>query len=118
MRGEDGGSASFLRLAPEERQDLARVLGIQVAGRLVRQHELRLADERPGDRHALQLAAGKLARRALLAAGKTDGGDDALHPGRIADAAQEERQADVLLDAQLRQDMEGLENETIVVAPQ
>ena len=34
---------------------------VEVAGRLVGQHDRRLADERAGDRHALALAAGELA---------------------------------------------------------
>ena len=44
---------------------------IEVAGRLVGEHQRRAVDERAGDRHALQFAARKLARLAALASGKT-----------------------------------------------
>src|SRR3954463_12161320 len=69
VRGEDRSSAPLLRLLPEEREHLTRVFRIQIAGRLVGEYELWLADERPGDGYALQLAAGELARRARLAPG-------------------------------------------------
>ena len=41
----------------EQVHDLERQIGIEVAGRLVGQHEVRLVDERARDRHALLLAA-------------------------------------------------------------
>src|SRR5690349_11230257 len=49
MRGEDGGGAFFLRLLSKQLQNLARIFGIQVPRRLVRQDELRLANERARD---------------------------------------------------------------------
>ena len=41
-------------------QHLAHQLGIQRRGRFVKQHDVRLQRQRPGDRHALLLAAGEL----------------------------------------------------------
>ena len=102
----------------DQLQHLARIFGVEIAGGLVRQHELRLPDQRTGDRHPLQLAARELARRAALPATQSDGADHARHLRRVGDAAKEERQPDVLLDAQLRQHVECLEDEAIVVAPQ
>src|SRR5687768_5222389 len=67
MRGQYRRRAFFLGLLSEELQHLPRVLGVEIPGRLVGQHELRLADQRTRDRYALQLAAGKLARRAGFA---------------------------------------------------
>ena len=44
----------------EEIQDLVRALAIEIAGGLVRDEDLRIGDDRAGDRHALLLAAGEL----------------------------------------------------------
>src|SRR5437588_295330 len=46
------------------------------------------------------------------------GARDALPPGCIGGAPPEHRQRDVLLDAQLRQHVKRLEDETVVIAPQ
>ena len=51
----------FVQL-PQHLQHDFGILGIQVSGGLVREKNLRLVDDRPGDRHALLLAAGKLRR--------------------------------------------------------
>ncbi len=40
--------------------------GVEIGERLVEQQEPRLDDQRAGQRHALLLAAGKLARQAVL----------------------------------------------------
>jgi len=40
---------------------------VQIAGRLIGQQDLRLSDERPGQRQPLLLAAGKLARTMMPA---------------------------------------------------
>src|SRR5690349_22861522 len=54
VRGEDRGGGPLLGLFPEKREHLPRILRVEVSGRLVREHELRLADERARDGHALQ----------------------------------------------------------------
>src|SRR5688572_27755846 len=74
VRGKNRRRASRLHFPPEKLEDLARVFGIQVPGRLVREHELRRADERTRNRHALQLPARELARRAAFPPGQTYGG--------------------------------------------
>src|SRR5262245_27112938 len=56
VRGEDRRRAPVPDFAPEKRQDLSRVVGIEVPGRLVGEHELRVSNQRAGDRHPLQLA--------------------------------------------------------------
>src|SRR5580693_2853664 len=47
--------------ALQERGDLGRVGGIEIARRFVAEEDLRIVHERPGDRRALLLAAGQLA---------------------------------------------------------
>ena len=53
-------------------EHLADELRVERAGRLVEEHQLGLHRERPGDRDALLLAAGELARVGVLAAGEAD----------------------------------------------
>src|SRR5580704_18420676 len=55
---DDGGSLGVD--AREQRHDLVRSLGIEIAGRLVAEQDQRIVDERPRDRGALLLAARKL----------------------------------------------------------
>ena len=47
----------------EQLQDRGAVVGVEAPGRLVGQHELRVVDERAGDREPLLLAARQLARQ-------------------------------------------------------
>ena len=47
---------------------------VEVAGGLVGEHDGRSADQRPGDRDPLPLAAGELGRPGLSAVGQADGG--------------------------------------------
>ncbi len=54
------------------RSTCAARVGIEIAGRLVGEHELRLVDERARDRDALQFAAGELARHARAAIAEPD----------------------------------------------
>src|SRR4051794_28722937 len=76
MRGEDRRGAVGFHFAPEKIEHLARVVRIEIAGGLVGEHELRIADERARNRDALQLAAGKLARRTRFATFQADRGDE------------------------------------------
>jgi hypothetical protein len=100
----------------EQVQYLAGILRIQVAGRLVGEHELRMAHERARDRDALQLPAGELARRAVLPAGEAHRGEHAAGLRLVFDSPQKQRQPDVLLHRELRQHVERLEHEAEVVA--
>ena len=52
----------------EEAHDLAALIGVEVAGRLVGEEEFRARDERAGDADELLLAAGELAREEVLLA--------------------------------------------------
>ena len=72
MRDDD---EDRLLLAVQVEQQLADGLGgvaVEVAGRLVGQQQDRLVDQRPGDGHALPLAAGQLGRAVVEPAGQAD----------------------------------------------
>ena len=81
---EEGLAVLSVELA-EEREDLGRPLGVQVAGRLVGEDERRAVDERTGDRHPLLLAARQLGRPVVGAVGEADEGE-CLERGRLAGA--------------------------------
>jgi hypothetical protein len=65
VRDQQDGDAALLVQLLERAHDLLAGLRIEVAGRLVGQHQRRIAHQRAGDRHPLLLAAGQLVRRAL-----------------------------------------------------
>jgi hypothetical protein len=106
--------AFLVQLAEEAEHDL-RVLGVEVTGRLVGEDDRGVADQRTGDGHALLLTAGELAREVIeamlhldlrqhgLGLGLHVRGDEALAIGQ--------READVLEDGQLADQVEGLEDE-------
>ena len=58
--------------AAHQRDDLGRVLAVEVAGRLVGPDDRRVVDERARDRHALPLTAGQLVRQVRGALGEAD----------------------------------------------
>src|SRR5450759_1090704 len=70
VRDEDDGLSVVVQLL-EDGHDLLGRLRVEVSGRLVRQHQLRLVDQRPRDRDALLLPAGELARQVPLPARET-----------------------------------------------
>ena len=81
---ERGGADAAMEML-EFRAELRAQLGIDVGQRLVEQQHVRLPDQRAGDRHALLLAAGQLARVALLQPGQLH--DVERLPDRRADPA-------------------------------
>jgi hypothetical protein len=85
-----------------------------VESRLVGEHDRRRSHHRPGDRHALLLAAGELRRVVLHAVRHADALERLLHPLlalRRGHAAVGERQLDVLVHRQVADEVEGLEDE-------
>ena len=96
----------------EDRQDVPRRRGVEVSGRLVREDQLGVGDERAGDGDALLLAAGELVGGVVDAVVEPD------HPQRahrrLAPArrpAVEEGQLDVAPGGELLEQVELLEDE-------
>src|SRR5207249_3976457 len=98
----------------QQLQDRRAGVRIEVAGRLVGQHDARLVDQRARDRHPLPLAAGQLGRAVPAAGAEADALERvrstaaALAPRYAAIA---ERQLDVLERREPRQQVEALEDE-------
>ncbi len=65
--GDDHHGVAALIQFAQDRQHFLAGLGVQCAGRLVRQDNFAAVDQRTGDADALLLAAGKLAGLVILA---------------------------------------------------
>ena len=105
--------------AADEAEDLGRGLGVEVARRLVGEEHRRARHERAGDGDALLLAARELGgpvRAAVLEAGRRQ---ELLEPLALGPrACDRERQGDVLLRRQHREQVEELEDEADVATPE
>ena len=62
MRDQNGACARGMHLLAQQLQDLSRGARIEIAGRLIGQHQARLVHQGARDRNALQLTARELAR--------------------------------------------------------
>ena len=109
------------RAARQQVEDFVGGLRVEVAGRLVGDDQRRVGDDRPGDADALLLAAGELPRP-VRRCGPTG------RPGRAPSAPaclplggrqrqQQQRQFDVLVGRQHRQQVVELEHEADVPRP-
>ena len=102
----------------EEVHDLHGRCRVEGSGRLVGEHDLGVVHEGAGDRHALHLAARKLARTLVHVLGQTDaveGGEGALAPFRARDAGQRERELHVREHGLVRDEVVALEHEADAV---
>jgi hypothetical protein len=112
VRDDDHRGASLGQI-PHDVENLADQLGVERRGGLVEQDQLGVEGERPGDGDALLLAAGELPRIGLLLVGQSDLGQELRGSlsgfGTLAD-----RLDDVLEDGQVREEVEGLEDEADV----
>ncbi len=102
----------------EQVHDLHGGMGIQGAGGLVGQNDLRVVDERAGNGHALHLAAGKLARLLVHVLGKPHGRQGLLGPpGALGFpyARQRQRQFHILQNSLVRNEVVALEHESDAV---
>ena len=77
--------------AAHQREDLVGRMGVEVAGRLVGQHQRRRERQRARDRHALLLAAGELARQVVEAVARDRRRAAARAPPRAARASRARR---------------------------
>jgi len=121
MRNEDQGLAAFAPERLEQGDDLVARRFVEVAGGLVAEDHLRLADQRPGDAHALLLAARELRWKVPSALGQPDPGEGGLRPRAAlvpAHAPGDERRLDVLLRAERGDQVERLEDEAERAAAQ
>jgi hypothetical protein len=88
-------------------------LGVEVRERLVHQEDVGLADDGAGERHALALAARKLGRAAVEEVGQfhhRGRAHDALAVFGFGDAADLQREADVLVDVHVGVERVALEH--------
>ena len=98
-------------------EDFVAGLAIEVARRLVAEEQRRVGHDRARDADALFLTAGELARIVLRAIGQADDlqrDADALAALGLAELRQEQRQLDVALGRQHRQQVVELEDEADV----
>ena len=106
----------------EQPEHLGAGLAVEVAGRLVGEHEGWAHDKRARQRDALPLSTREVVRRVRRAVGQTDLGEQragALHHLVVAAAAiGEQRQHHVLLRRERRQEMVELEDESDATSAQ
>ena len=118
MRDHDHRLAVVLDRLVQQLEDLAAGLRVEVAGRLVGEDDCRAGDERARDRDALLLAAGELGGPVGQAVGEPDPLDEIPEELLVRLLAGErERQRHVLLGGQHREQVEELEDEADVLAP-
>ena len=115
----DDGLAELVDRAPQQREDLLRGRRVEVAGRLVGEDHGGLGGERARHRDALLLAAGELGGPVRAAVGERDRLEQLLDaPVAVTAAGERQREPDVLLGGEDRDEVEGLEDEADLVAAQ
>ncbi len=113
------GLAELVDGLAQQGQDLVRGRGVEVARGLVGEHHVRLRDQRSGDGHPLLLSARQLGRPMGAAVVQAHGADHLVEPLLVRLAPGDgERQHDVLLRREHRQQVEELEDEPEPVAAQ
>src|SRR6188508_106295 len=118
VRNHDDGLAMPLVQRLQQVQDLVARLPVEITRRLVAEQQRRVRHDRARDADALLLAAGELARpvlRAILQADEAQGRLDALAPLAAREPRQQQRQLDVALGREHRQQVVHLEDEADVV---
>ena len=117
MRDHDDGLSEFVDRTLQEAEHFGAGDGVEVAGRLVGEHQLRLGNQRAGDGHALLLATGQFIRSVVQALLQSQGIDEQIEPGTVGlITGQSQRHEDVLLCGEHGQQVEALEDEADLVA--
>ena len=113
VRHQQDRLSQFIPQFREQVEYLLGGVGVEVPGGLVGHDERRIGDDRPGDPHPLLLAAGELAGTMAEAVGQADQLQRRQHlaaPLRRRQRQQEQRQLDVLVGCQHRQEVIELED--------
>ena len=100
-----------------QRENLVGALGVEVAGRLVGDDQFRVGDDRPGDADALLLPAGELPRPVVHAVRQADQVQRRFHllaALLLRQRQKQQRQLDVLVGGEHRQQVVELEDEADV----
>jgi hypothetical protein len=116
--GDDDGGAEPVQF-DEEPQQPARERRVDIAGRFVGEQDLRLFDQRPGDRRALLLAARQDGRQHMHALAEADPFEKLDHVAAIARllaAAHAQRQGHVLVGRHVVEQAEILEHDADAAA--
>ena len=103
MGDQDGGRARLAEQLLDVRADAGPQVRVERGKRLVEQHDLRPDGQRPGQRHPLLLAAGKLMRVAPGQAGQPDRVEK-LGGARPATIPAGQPEPDVRLDGEVREE--------------
>ena len=115
----DDGLAEVVAGVAEEPQQRLSVPGVEVAGRLVGEHDLRSSDQCAGDGDPLLLSPGELGRAVAQPLAEPEGVDELVQPVRVrAASGQVQREGDVLLCGEGGKQVEALEHEPEPVAAQ
>ena len=98
VRDHDHRLTEFAIRVAQKLHDLTAVVRIEVAGRLISEHDRRRIHERTTDRHALLLTARELARQMPFATMKRKTGQKRLEPLRVHLAPIERNRQGHILD--------------------
>ena len=119
MRHDHDSLVQLPRRVSEQVEHLLARARVERAGRLVAEHHVRSGDEGARDRHPLLLAAGELGGAAVTELREPHRVEQEVEPPRLeAPAAEPQREGDVVLDVQGRQQVVRLEHEAHVIAPE
>ncbi len=120
MRDENSGRVVALELRAQQCEHFGRGIRIEIAGRFVRQHEARPMCQRPRDRHSLHFTAGQLRSADRSPIEHADRSQHLATRARspVRRAVERQRQPDVALDGQVRQQMKRLKDESHARPPQ
>ena len=121
MGDEHDRLVEALGKAADHVHDLFRRPCVEVAGRLVGEHDLGVRDERACNAHALLLSAGHLVRKVVHAVLQSHAAEHFLRlqqPHIRVDALEHQRHGHVFRRRQLRQQVVGLEDEADMLLPE
>ena len=109
----------FGRHGLQKRNDFLAVFTVQISCGFIGHNQGRTGNERPANRHALLLAAGKLTGQMLPALCQSQHMQQFIHKFLIRGfVVQEERESQILLHVQFRNQIKGLKDKSNVLPPE